>query len=138
MSDPAKLPSPRQMLHLKYCKAVGACQFVFVGGRADDEAFRKCRKLDELLDFNDEQLLHARARELRDEVSSRREKRAGVGAGLLRAADMTDPYEKITAFDSDFDDFNEAAEKHPDCPVCAEGTEHYHRKADGSPVRAPF
>lgn len=134
MNVPTVMPSARQKIHLRFCHDLGTCKYVGgVGNR------RRCDYLEQLLDVNDEMLLHAKARELMDEVASYNGKRGGASmvGGLYRAAEMTDPYVKIPAFDPEMDDFNEAAEKHPDCSSCVAGKPHYHRKKDGSTVRMP-
>lgn len=134
MSVPTVMPSLRKQLHKVFCAVRHECRYE---GVTSPSVW--CEMLNQLLDFNDEQVLHAKARELMDEVASYNGKRGGASmvGGLYRAAEMTDPYVKIPAFDPEMDDFNEAAEKHPDCSSCVAGKPHYHRKKDGSTVRMP-
>lgn len=136
VSVPKVMSSSRQQIHLKFCRDIGACRFV--GGSGSRTL---CKQLDELLDFNDEMLLHDKAREFLDEMQrlsrTHRSGAAGMGGGLYRAADMTDPYVKIDAFTDDPETHIHPGEERPDCPSCVAGKEHYHRKSDGSPVRRP-
>lgn len=132
MTDvPIRKMPPRQQIHLKFCR--------------DTECFYRsgfhhslCGYLDMLLDVNDEELLHTKAGELRAEAERVGRQRYGVpvAGGLLRAADLTDPYVHFDAFDPELDDEPHGLAEHPDCPGCIKGIEHYHRTSDGSPVRS--
>jgi hypothetical protein len=138
MNVPTVMPSPREKIHILSCDPDRKCRFG--GGRSGGaEGSVWCQKLDQLLDFSDEQVLHAKAREFVDEIDRIAGKRgaASMAGGLDRAAEMTGPYVKIPAFDPELDAYNEAAENHPDCSSCVAGKLHYHRKKDGSPVTVP-
>lgn len=133
MNVPTKMTPPRQQIHQQFCLSA-TCRF-----RTKAHAINpQCMKLDELLDFNDEMVLHDKAREFEAEVERVSTKRhgVGIGAGLLCAGEMTDPYVKIEAFDEDPETHVHPGEERPDCPSCVAGKEHYHRKSDGSPVKA--
>jgi hypothetical protein len=134
MDVPKKMASPHELIHRAFCSGMYECAHA---GAEDPSVW--CELLDELLQFNDEMLLHSKAREFSAEMTAVSAKRGGMGlaSGLWHAMQMIDPYERIMAFDPDTDDYNEAGEKHPDCPSCVMGTEHYHRKANGRPVHAP-
>ena len=132
---PRVTPSSRQLIHLSFCRAVGGCRYV--GGHADDEQRRFCSKLDTLLDYNDEMLLHAKAFELNDDLDRMGLLSAVRDPGIEYAIRAMDPYEKIEAFTAKDDEVNLMAKRHPDCPSCVAGRAHYHRKTDGQPVRRP-
>lgn len=123
MRVPQVMASPRQLIHRAFCATAHECTYE----GADDPSVW-CELLDQLLQFNDEMLLHTTSGALQDEMRRVSTGRggAGVAAGLYHGAVMIDPYTKIDAFDED-----------PDCPGCVKGVEHFHRKADDSPVRAP-
>ena len=133
-SVPRRVTPPREEIHKVFCATQYECKHE---GAKDPSVW--CRVLDELLDVNDEMLLHAKAREFESELEELHRRRvhlAGrIGAGLLRAAEMTDPFNKIDAFDPEMHEVNDAAEENPHCPACVAGREHYHRKSDGSRVR---
>lgn len=131
MSVPKKMPSARERIHYQFCPDLGGCRYI--GGENDDPS--KCLKLDKLLDFNDEMLLHTQARKLHDAMQA--ERRQGAQYGLYKAVELTDPFEKIDAFTGDPEEEIPPGETRPDCPACVKGIEHYHRKADGSPVVSP-
>lgn len=134
MSVPQVMPSPRQLIHRSVCDPQRRCRFDSHG-----EASAPCKKLDELLDFNDEMVLHEQAREIFAEMQRYAGKRGAMAllGGLSYAAEMTDPYEKINAFEGDIEEYVHPGEERPDCPSCVAGKEHYHRKSDGSPVVSP-
>jgi hypothetical protein len=126
------MTSPRFQIHYAFCKDLGACQYI--GGAGDH---KQCDKLERFLDYNDEILLHTQADKFRDEIHTYGTRRGGsaIIGGLATAAEMTEPFVKIEAFEGDPEEYVHPSEEHPDCPVCAEGVEHYHRKKDGSPLR---
>lgn len=132
MSVSRVAPAVRQTIHLRFCQDLGTCKYV--GGPGNR---RRCDYLDELLDHNDEMLLHNQALEFEAELGRVSGKRgaATLAGGLGRAIDMTDPFEVIGAFDEH--DEVHPGEERPDCPSCVKGIRHYHRKSDGSPVRLP-
>lgn len=134
MTRPLKpMPSIRSRIHEVFCATQYECKY---SGAEDPGVW--CRSLDAMLDFNDEMLLHNKARHLAREHDKLTDKgRRTLGAGLTYAVELTDPYEKIDPFDPETDEINEAAEKRPDCPACVAGREHYHRKSDGSRVVRP-
>lgn len=137
MSAPEVMPDPRQMIHIMLCDTDRKCRYDF--GTMHGEASPQCRKLDELLDYNDEMLLHATACQLEDEMRhvSTGRSGAGVASGLYHGARMIDPYTKIDEFTDDPETHFHPGEERPDCSGCVKGIEHYHRKSDGSPVKAP-
>jgi hypothetical protein len=124
---PRRMPSPRERIHHGFCPDMGGCRYI--GGRNHDST--KCLKLDELLDLNDEMLLHQAARDLRDSamrMPDYRPPKYGTTGRMatLANADRIDPYVRVTGDDSGSD---------INCPSCVQGKEHYHRKSDGTPVR---
>lgn len=135
MSVPTKMPSPREQLHKAFCATQYECKYE---GAADRSLW--CTMLDQLLDFNDEMVLHTKAHELVAEGENLRTSGKRVPQYVLDsrfgAAALIDPYEKQPAHDPvTFPDDYHPGELRPDCPSCVAGEEHYHRKADGSPVR---
>lgn len=139
MNVPTVMPSPRQWIHQQFCSSAATCRF---RERSHGFAGPLCKKLDELLDFNDEQVLHAKAHALRVEGVRIRASAKRVPNYLLDArfgaAELIDPYEKQPAHDPvTFPDDYHPGELRPDCPGCVAGREHYHRKSDDSPVRVP-
>lgn len=139
MSVPKVMPSPRQMIHQKFCAVSFECRYD--GATAPGNQSYRCEELDQLLDFNDEMLLHTEAKRFDEEMHrlsrEHRSGAAGVSAGLYRAMEMLDPFKKIEAFDEDPEEFTHPGEERPDCPACVKGVEHFHRKKDGSPVVVP-
>lgn len=132
MTDvPIRKPSLRQRIHVRVCRDPRCVLETSDPGDA-------CRSLDHLLDLSDELLLHTKADELRTEAERVGRQRHGVpvAGGVLRAADLTDPYILFDTFDPEMDDEPHGLAKHPDCPGCINGFEHYHRKSDGSRVRS--
>lgn len=129
MSVPQVMPSPRQQIHQYFCPSAALCRFRLKGTFTGPQ----CKKLDELLDFSDEQLLHAKAHELRGkgETWPNNTQTYSWYTGL---AGWLDPYEKVPSRDPDEAYPEEVASG---CPGCSAGREHYHRKSDGSPVRVP-
>lgn len=55
MSDPKTTSQPREQIHHRFCPAVIGCRYM--PGTLASEAVDVCKELDELLDFNEEQLL---------------------------------------------------------------------------------
>lgn len=123
-------PSPRATIHTSFCPALGGCRYV--GGSPSAEGADKCAALEEMLVYNDEMLLHLKAREFEAEG----ERFFSLREGLARAAVLTDPYVKIDAFDPENDERHPSVAR-PDCPGCVRGDQHYHRVSDGSLVRRP-
>lgn len=137
MTIPKKMPSPRHKIHQLFCPANNGCRYA--GGLPSMKGVDACAKLDELLDFNDEMVLHTKARELCDEGEKLRTSGKRVPQYVLNswfgAATLIEPYEKQQAHDPvAFPDNYHPGELRPDCPGCVAGREHYHRKKDGSPV----
>jgi hypothetical protein len=132
------MPSPRQQVHAYACDPHFKCRFNR-HNNGQGEASASCRKLDELLDFNDEMVLHAKAREFEAEMERIAGMRgaSAIGGGLAAAIELTDPFERIIPFDPEYHEVPPGVEAHPDCPSCIAGKEHYHRKSDGSPVVRP-
>lgn len=134
---PRVLPSPREEIHRTFCAVQFECRFD--AGVKQRNASIWCKGLDAMLDFNDETLLHAKARALDDDFN-RMDSRASrvLGPGLLHAVRQIDPFEKYDedgVADMTSPLFGENDE-HPDCPACIAGRVHHHRKSDGSPVKA--
>ncbi len=119
MTDvPIRKTPPRQQIHQKFCRGT---QCFYESGRRH----LLCGYLDELLDLNDELLLHAKANTLVDmHMDTVLVHGVEVGQGLALAVKVVDPYVRVSAGQD------------PDCPGCEKGIEHYHRKSDGSPVRS--
>jgi hypothetical protein len=137
MSLPKPMASPRQQIHKAFCATQFECKYQ---GASDRSLW--CTLLDQLLDFNDEMVLHAKAHELMAEAEKLRMSGKRVPQYLVDhragAAVLIDPYEKQHAHDPDkFPDDCHPGELRPDCPNCVAGKEHYHRKSDDSPVRMP-
>lgn len=133
-SVPKVMPTPRQALHKAFCPFPIECRHQ-TGTKTPN---LRCQAMDTLLDFNDEMLLHAKARELRDEAErvGLRRRDIPVAGGVLRGADLTDPFEMVDQFDPELDEVPPGIADHPDCVACVAGKEHFHRKSDGSPVKA--
>jgi hypothetical protein len=132
MADvPRRVTSSRQQIHNSFCPSVARCRYRLKGTFAGPQ----CKKLDELLDLNDELVLHAMARRLEDEIATAAAGRRGQSllGGLSRAVELVDPFEKVEAFDPELYEVPPGID-HPNCEACKEGREHYHRKSDGSPV----
>ena len=137
MSLPKPMASPRQQIHKTFCATQFECKYEGASDRC-----LWCTLLDQLLDFNDEMVLHDKAQELLAEGNKIRTsgKRVPqyVADQRYGAAVLIDPYEKQNAHDPDrFPDDYHPGELRPDCPGCVAGKEHYHRKSDGSPVKSP-
>ncbi len=125
--------NPRQKIHKAFCATQYECRYE---GARDPGLW--CTALDDLLDFNNEMLLHDKALEFETEIGRLSGVRgaAHMGGGLARAVEMVDPFERVEAFDPDLDEIH-PGEEHPDCAGCVEGVEHFHRKKDGSLVKPP-
>jgi hypothetical protein len=132
---PKRAPSLRQQIHTQFCPDHEACRFA--GGQG---THRQCDQLDALISLNDEWVLHMKARELLAEGDrlSKSTKRVAQAVVMARyaAAELVDPFEKVEAFDGDDTEHYHPGELNPGCPGCVRGVEHYHRKADKTPVRA--
>jgi len=139
MSVPKVMVPTRDLIHIKFCGANVHCR---IERGVHGPVAESCLLLDRLLDFNDEQVLHTKAHELRAEGEKLRASGKRVPNYVLDArfgaAELVDPYEKQPAHDPEtFPDDYHPGELRPDCPGCVAGREHYHRKSDDSPVRMP-
>lgn len=132
-----KLPKPamsdRQKIHQLFCPSAATCRF----RERNNSAGERCRKLDELLDHNDEFVLYGAARKLEVEHDRLTLKgKQALGAGMVYAYELTTPFEEIDPYDPDMHQVPPGAEKYPDCDACNAGRKHFHRKSDQSVVKA--
>lgn len=137
VAAPKKMPSPRQLIHKLVCTPQHwACIFSIMGS-ATNTVGDECRQLDELLDFNDEQLLHAKARDLYARWEQMSKGRNVHGPGVTWSVREVDPFEEVD--DGGVIDVlsPKSVDGYPGCPVCEKGDKHYHRKSDDSLVRVP-
>lgn len=129
MSVPQMMPSPRQQLHKLVCATQYECKYK---GALDRSLW--CTYLDDLLDHNDEMLLHAKARELYSRWEQMPSGRNVHVPGVLWSVRQVDPFEEVD--DGGVIDIlsPKSVDGYPGCPKCEKGTKHYHRKSDGSLV----
>jgi hypothetical protein len=120
------MPDPRKMLHILVCDTDRKCRYD--SGSARGDATPQCRKLDELLDCNDELVLHGLARDVHHFGTAWTGEGVNEKQAVAVIADRIDPFQRVEASDP---------KPHIDCPGCARGIEHYHRRSDGSPVTTP-
>jgi hypothetical protein len=106
-------------------------------GTATNSAGDECKKLDELLDFNDEMLLHTKAGDLYSRWEQMRKGRDVHGPGVVWSVREVDPYEEVEHGGVIDIMSPKSVDGYTDCPACEKGTKHYHRKSDDSLVKMP-
>ena len=106
-----------------------------MGGGTGDQKF--CRELDRLLDFNDEMLLHAKARALYDRWEQMRKGRDVHGPGVIWSVREVDPFEEVEHGGVVDILSPKSVDGYTGCPACEKGDKHYHRKSDDSRVVSP-
>lgn len=115
--------SARDRIHARICQP--PC------GAYGDEPSGLCRNVDKLLDRVEADALHQAARDFESRMDAAKWPRA-IGPGVSYMVREMDPYEKVDAYDPNVHDVHPG--EFSDCPQCAGGVEHWHRKGTQHPV----
>lgn len=125
------------MIHKANCAPHYACKYFAQTRPGGRKVSPSCARLDELLDFNDEMLLHDKARSMYASWEQMPTGRNAHGPGVIWSVREVDPFEEVE--DGGVVDIlsPKSVDGYPGCPSCEKGSKHYHRKSDGSRVISP-